>query len=362
MNQCNGENFMKIFLTKSVYSVFSNRQRAIPDLEKSALITLLLAGSILLFLLTSCQTNSIVTITPTQNTPMTSPTLTGLPISISTPKPNIPSTTPTLLPTVDFNLAYTASTPLQDTQQMFSILKSLQQLEFSGLTEPGWYLRYDLMEPKLFPDDDKNNFLVHVVDQKGSCQEQMVFFRKNGKISPFIFMSADGSRGSVDQTTGEVYRMNDKYIPLVNCNIQNPGSLGGMSTEYYIQSDFVNFYENELNMIALGRMGDGNYDAWFEKRDEQEVFIVDFQSNTPNNGSYLDPETKENLTVESMNRQEVFDLASGRPLTSTTELILSNEKTVNWGFQYILEYYPELPADLQTAFDQAVAGLEALKK
>lgn len=324
-------------------------------------ICLIIILLLLFLLLAGCRPSALegVTASPLPTT-VTPGIATQLPVN-PTQEPVLPTATSTTLPSVDFNPDYSESTPLIDTQQMFVILESLHQLEFRRLTQPGWYLRYDLSENGVQMDDDIN-MLVHVVDQNGNCQEQMVFFRKNGKVVPFMFMSADGSRGSVDQATGEVYQMDSRYIPPAVCNLKDPGSLAGMGTDYYFLSSFLDGYRLRVEPIGQKPNGNDGYRAWFKRDGEREVFVVQYQSIGPTGGVLMDPETKEFQSITSLSHWDIYDLAGGRPLRAVEELILSNGKTTHWETQHILEYYAELPADLQTAFDQVVAGLEALMK
>lgn len=256
-------------------------------------------------------------------------------------------------PAVTFNPAYSESTPLQDTAEMFAILEALHQREFSGLTTPGWYLRYDLSREDA-PDDDDLFFLVHVVDGDGHCQEQMAFFRKDGRVVPFLYRDADGPTG-ITYTNGESRILE---VNATTCDLADMSSLGGGTALF---SSMLEGYRNTLKIVeeTHGVYGEIEFNAWFAHDAELgEVFIVQQVGSNIRQGVSIDPQTGESIPISSSITQDVYDLISGRPVRSWSETTLANGHVNHDEVDYMLEYYPDLPEDLQTAFDQAVAGLE----
>lgn len=286
---------------------------------------------------------------------------------------SLPTSTGTIMPTgfageklvptsfsMPFNPVYSESVPLTDVQQILAILEVLRQLEFTGLTNPGWYLRYDLYGENNTLAGDELYYLVHVVDSNGHCQEQMAYFRKAGRVSPFIFIGQDGVTGIID-STGETRIM---QVDTSVCSLEDTRSLGGGSGGYYIFSSLLGSYQRTLELIdeTQSAFGESRFNAWFAREGEKEVFIVHYAGTNVRQAVSTDPEIGQSVPIESILRWDAYDLASGRPLRSWEETTLSNGKITSSEVRYALDYYPELPEELRVALDQAITGLKALTK
>ena len=311
-------------------------------------------------LLTGCNGSAAQTPDPTP--------LAKAAILVNTDQPPAAATSQMLLPTeqitpqlsVPYNPAYTESTPLTDTQKIIEILEDLRQLELDKLTEPGWYLEYYFSEPDPKDKYSRSN-LVHVVDHNWNCLEQFTFFYQGGQIVPFTFINAAGNKGGYDDLTGEFISLDYQITHPLKCNLLDTDDPGEISV--YITSNSLGSYKRSLEIIAQQpQYNNIKFNAWFTRIDDQEFFVLQQDSNGPTGASTMDPDTKEFQWVSNSIRWEYFELASGRPVRQVEDATLSNGKVLHGVTHDTLIYYPELPADLQAAFDQAVAGLDALSK
>ena len=257
-------------------------------------------------------------------------------------------------PGVTFDPGYTEEYPINETGQIFAILEELRRMEFDGLTAPGWYLRYDSFEEgtSVVP---VYYFLVHVTDNLGNCREQMAYYKQEGRILPHLYMDAEGHTGmtQADET--------HDWLEVGNlpCDLMDLGSLGG-GTEYYILSSFLEGYRDKLQKQeeTRGTGGDLTLSAWFI-HDERigEAFVVQTTFENITNGFIEDPDTGQSVAIASKISQDFYALSSGCPVRSWNEITLVSGKTVQGEVQYILEYYPVLPPELQAAYDGAVVWM-----
>jgi hypothetical protein len=302
--------------------------------------------SVVMILLEGCQSTPFEGVgTPLQSTAATA-VVNTLQSAAPTQEPVLTSVTPSL----KFDSTYSESEPLQDLKSIFSTLKSLRQLELRGVAEPGWYLHYHL------PESDGNfSFLVHVIDDKHTCREQMVFTKEGDLISPYLFMNEAGALGSVDYE-GKVRPLNTDFL---NCDLENPRSMGMLGPYDYILSGKLAYYQNEIELMKKGQTTPGEFSAWFENHGGKAVFIVRFHFM----GTGIWQNAKDDYqTIQDQSSYDEFDLDNGRLLRTWQIIILNNGEVIHMETKHYLTYYPELPADLEAAFDQVVSGLAALEK
>jgi hypothetical protein len=104
--------------------------------------------------------------------------------------------------------------------------------------------------------------------------------------------------------------------------------------------------------------GDLLFEAWFTDDDRiGEAFVVQRVFTNVRDGVAEDPDTGQMVAIASSIKQDFYMLSSGRSVVSYEETTLVNGKVVESEVQYILEYYSELPHDLQAVFDEAVAWM-----
>lgn len=260
-------------------------------------------------------------------------------------------------PAVAFNPAYTQDQPLTDPEQIFAILEDLGDMEFAGVTKPGWYLRYDcyIVSDEAALTDCYSHHLVHVVDEDGHCQEQLHYYMVDDQIVPHLYMDAEGRTGATN-TDGTHWWVEAGDS---SCDLTNVSSLGG-GTDYYILSSLLEGYRREVQRREeiQGSGDDLLFEAWFTDDDRiGEAFVVQKVFTNMRDGVKEDPDTGQMVAIASNIKQDFYVLSSGRPVVSYEETTLVNGKVVESEVQYILEYYQELPPDMQAVFDEAVAWM-----
>jgi hypothetical protein len=314
------------------------------EVNVKSFMTLGVILSVVMVLLDGCQPTPIEDIdTPAQTASVMTVVDTLLP---ATPTPE--SVSAIITPSIKYDSSYSESDPLQDLEKIFEILESLRQLELRGVAEPGWYLHYHL------PENDGNfSFLVHVIDSQRTCKEQMVFTKKGDLISPYLIMNETEVTGIVDYQ-GKV-RPLKTYIST--CNLEDPRSMGMLGPYDYILSGKLAYYQNEIDLMSKGQTTPGKFSAWFDHYEGEEVFIVRFH--LLGTGIWKNSNGEDQSILDQSSYDE-FDLDNGRLLRTRQVTVLDNGEVIHMETKHYLTYYPKLPAELQSAFDQAVAGLEVL--
>jgi hypothetical protein len=315
---------------------------------------------VIAIVLTGCRAAAMEETSPSPLSATETPDIAALQPTAATQEIITPDATATPHFSVALNPAYTESNPLKDTQQILEILEELRQLELNSVTEPGWYLQHAIYDLDLADEDDRSN-LVHVVDRNWNCLEQMTFFRKDGQIVPFQFVSADGNFGGFDDKNEKFISLNYLYKNPITCNLIDPED-PGMASDYILSYNLSEFKRTLELMTQQPQFGNIEFKAWFSHENPRDMFVVQQNSSGPTGGTVMDPDTKAFQEIMAMKRWDVYDLPSGRLLLNGEELKLGNGKILHNETQFTLIYYLELPEDLQAAYDQAVAGLDALKK
>ena len=258
---------------------------------------------------------------------------------------------------VAFNPAYAQDQPLTDPEQIFVILEDLSDMEFAGVTTPGWYLRYNCynFSGEAALTDCYSHHLVHVVDEDGHCREQMSYFYQDDQIVPHIYMDAEGQTGATN-TDGTHRWMETGDLP---CDLTDIKSLGG-STDYYILSSLLEGYRCEMQRREEIQDGGGNllFETWLTDDDRiGDAFVVQKVFTNVRGGVAEDPDTGQMVAIASSIKQDFYALSNGRSVRTYQETTLANGKVIQDEMQNILEYYSELPDNLQIVFDNAVAWM-----
>ncbi len=190
-------------------------------------------------------------------------------------------------------------------------------MEFSNVDKPGWYLHHHL------PESERNpSFLAHVVDEAGTCKEQMTFTRQGGKITPIVFMIAAGVTGRIS-STGQSLPLD---VGSATCNLEDPSSLGIGGPYDYVLSGKLSYYRDELELMIEGQTTPVEFSAFFASDGKTDTFIV--RHDLLGLGFWENSEG-ENQTITSNSSWDIFDLANGRLLSTREEITLANGDVIH---------------------------------
>ncbi len=254
---------------------------------------------------------------------------------------------------------YTKEKPLTDESQLVAAVEELNRRQTAWIFQPGWLLQKQLYIPG--KDFTREQYiLVHVTDDNGDCQEQMVYFYKDNVISPWIVRLADGTSGNLyalEQSQALEGNINLKENTL--CSLSNGESI-------FFEGDFLLLNEVDhlrgfIHDIQKGLIK-GNFKAWVEDLDNRPVFVLVYHTeiDPSSGGTVMDPSTRELERFTQNDKQLYFDLETGTLARVKDSFTLENSAVVNDGGDlYTWEHFTDLPDELEKAYAQAAEALAA---
>ncbi len=287
---------------------------------------------------------------------------------INTPSDDItPEPTPELTPEptaqpIDLESIikpYTEKQPLTDETQAVALVQEIMRRRTAWISQPGWLLQKDTwLGGKDYTHEQY--ILVHITGDKGECQEQMVYFLKDGAISPWIIRLADGTSGNLyalEKSKG-AERSDIKENTL--CSLTNGESI-------FIEGDFLLRDETDIleKFVQDTKNGliKGDFKIWMDEFDSRPVIVLDYRTeNDPINGPVvMNPSTQELEHFSQSDDLRYFDLDTGMLVWlagrySLEDVVIDDG---SGGTEYTWQFFTELPDEIAQAYTQAAEELES---
>lgn len=257
---------------------------------------------------------------------------------------------------------YKEETPLTDETQAMAVMQEIVRRRTAWVARPGW-----LLQKTYWPGGKdythEQYTLVHVTGDNGECQEQMVYFYKDGALSPWIVRLADGTSGMVpswDKSSGNV-RSNVKENTF--CSLYNGESV-------FMEGDFL-FVDEIANLQKFTQdtkngLIKGDFKIYADELDNRPVLVLAYRSeNDPiSGGLVMDSSTQELVHYTQNNQLHYFDMETGMPVWLVDRFTLENGSVDDGGggLEYTWQFYTELPDELAQAYTRAAAELESYSK
>lgn len=251
---------------------------------------------------------------------------------------------------------YTKENPLTDETQAVDMVQEIMRRRAHTIEKPGWLLQ----KSHWLGGKDYTNeqyILVHITGANGECQEQMVYFYKEGKLSPWIVRLANGLSGNLyalEKSQGNE-RSDIKENTL--CSLYN-----GESIFFYGDFLFVDETANLKKFIQDVQNGliEGNFRIWLDGLNERPVLVLEFQTeNDSADGLIMDPSTQELVHFTQKSDLRYFDLETGMLVWLVDRYTLENGSVDDGGggLEYTWQYFSKLPDELAAAYTQAAEEL-----
>jgi len=257
---------------------------------------------------------------------------------------------------------YTKENPLTDQTQALVMVQEIMRRRAAWIAKPGWLLQKDTwLGGKDYTHEQY--ILVHITGEKGECQEQMVYFYKEGAISPWIIRAADGMSGNLYALKKSQGAERSDIKEKTLCSLTNGESL-------FIEGEFLLRNETDIlkKFISDAKNGliKGDFKIWMDELDSRPVIVLDYRNeNDPiNGGVVMNPTTQELVHFTQSDDLRYFDLDTGMLVwlagRYTHENVVIDDGS--GGMKYTWQFFTELPNELEQAYAQAATELESYSK
>ena len=273
------------------------------------------------------------------------------------PQPSKPSLTSTVIATVSAETeeVFTKENPLRDNAQIIPYLQDLSERFLAQFSQAGWYY---------FPQDGRDTYWVHIPSDYTGSFDQFLTTRQNyrsypaGFIFPAFILLPDGTWGDLRNDPGlSTYQViNGGYEPFQPLLLENLGKYG-LSKEGSFGNTALESY---LKLLRNPNEGDveqeeRSFSFWSSTYEGREVYILLTRTIYP--GSMKPLECNSGRPISEDSTYTYFDKENGGRIAEEYTWIYEDGESNNkedWLIfnQHLVEYFTELPPDIQTLFDQ----------
>lgn len=271
------------------------------------------------------------------------------------------TTEPTALPLELESLLkpYTQENPLADEAQAESVMQEIVRRRSAWVARPGWLLQKSHWRGGKDYTNEQYT-LVHITGDYGQCQEQMVYFYKDGKLSPWIVRLADGTSGMVPSWQKSQGNKRSNVKESTTCSLFNGESV-------FVEGDFL-FVDETANLQKFiqdvkNGLIKGDFKIYPDELDGKLVLVLVYHTKNDDQNDELIMNASTQALVHFIEKNEIryFDLGTGMLVWLVGRYTLENGSVDDGGggLEYSWQFFTELPDEIQQAYTQAAAKLEA---
>ena len=186
----------------------------------------------------------------------------------------------------------------------------------------------------------------------------MTYYLRDGQILPQEIHLADGAWGLISDVTRGEFSEGAAAVRMENPPGSTPAtcSLDNLLSVSLLDSAIA-WYDD-----LIGGKTNGVYRTWEQKKDDQRVLVLysDLQYSQPK-PTIMHPVTRKLELIDRSERWTNLDIETGAWLEEWERFYLANGEVLDGGKLSAIEntVFDQLPADLQQAFDDTLARLNA---